>query len=185
MLQDKNQPNFKGACSLRAKQSHLQLLSNGKWASLAVSPLKESQTACSSRLCSEPLSTTSLSSTELCWQSSSPPYFCSIAYLPTALMVSTGVGGQVSTCRKQKAKGKKNPQPQIQMLCFPRLHNFLKLAFVSNSYYSSGEQSQITAIKTEIILIPVLHNHKSTYNIHHLNLTVRFGFSLLLHLLEI
>lgn len=40
MLWDKNQPNFKGVCSLRAKQLYLQCLSTGKWASLAVSPLK-------------------------------------------------------------------------------------------------------------------------------------------------
>lgn len=87
--------------------------------------------------------------------------------------------------QETEGKGKKNPQPQIQMLHFSRLHNFLKLAFISKSYCSSGEQSQIIDIKTEIILIPVIHNHKSTYNIHHLNLTVRFGFSLLLHLLGI
>lgn len=56
------------------------------------------------------------------------------------------------------------------MLCFLRLCNFLKLAFISNNYCSSGEQSQITAIKTEIILIPFLPNHKSPYNKHYLNL---------------
>lgn len=52
------------------------------------------------------------------------------------------------------------------MLCFLRLHNFLKVAFISNSCCSSGKQSQITAIKTEIILIPFIPNHKSTYYIH-------------------
>lgn len=99
-------------------------------------------------------------------------HYCS----PTAM-------DQVSTHRKQKAKGmgKKKPE-QIQMLCFLRLHNFLKLAFISNSYCSCGEQSQFTAIKTEIILI--FFYSQSLKHVHYILLpkfTARF---LILHLLE-
>lgn len=68
------------------------------------------------------------------------------------------------------------------MLCFLRLHHFLKLAFISNSYCSSGEQSQFTAIKTEIILI--FFYSQSLKHVHYILLpkfTARF---LILHLLE-
>lgn len=78
--------------------------------------------------------------------------------------------GQVSTCRKQKAKGGKKSKPKSRCYAFLRLHDFLKVAFISNSYCSAGEPSQITAMKTEIILIPFIANHKSIHNIHYLNL---------------
>lgn len=54
------------------------------------------------------LSTVSLSSTELCLQSSSPPYLCSIAYLPSALMVSYRRGRSSQHMQETEGKGKKN-----------------------------------------------------------------------------
>lgn len=70
------------------------------------------------------------------------------------------------------------------MLRFWRLHNFLKVAFISNSCCSSGEQSQITAIKTEIVLILFIPNHKSTYYMHITYIYCKVWVFLIPHLFE-
>lgn len=68
------------------------------------------------------------------------------------------------------------------MLCFLRSHNFLKLAFISNSYCSSSEQSQITAIKTEITLI--LFSSQSLRHVQYILLPKFTARVLILHLVE-